>query len=452
MSSSRTEPTNRTDRTDRATVAAWASWDWGSAAFNAVMVTFIYSVYLTDSVGKDIGGSIPASSWYGWAMAAAGVAIAVVAPVQGRRADSRGRRRASMTMWTLIVVALMASLFLVENEPAWFWPGIAVMAVASVAFEFAEVSYFAMLRQVSTPETVGRVSGIGWSAGYFGGIFLLLICYVGFIAGDGGAFGLTTDNGMNVRVVALVAAAWFLLFALPTFFRVPEIAPDADTDAGYAESYRRLFAEIGELWRDDPRAIKFLVAQAVFRDGLAGVFTFGAILAVSVYGLSPSDVLLFGVAANVVSALGALAAGFLDDAIGPRPVILWSLGLMVVVSMALLFVDGPGWFWPLGLALCLFVGPAQSAARSYLARIAPEGREGQMFGLYVTTGRAVSWMAPAAFAALVAIFGTDRAGIGGIALVLVVGMVLFALVPKQPATPVVGASGTRDGNRDSATS
>lgn len=422
-------------RTDRTTVAAWASWDWGSTAFNAVMVTFIYSVYLTESVGADIGGSIPASSWYGWAMAAAGIIIAVVAPVQGRRADAKGRRRWSMAMWTLVVVALMASLFFIENEPAWFWPGIVIMAVAAVAFEFAEVSYFAMLRQVSTPENVGRVSGIGWSAGYFGGIFLLLICYVGFIAGEGGAFGLSTSDGMNVRVVALVAAAWFLLFALPTFFRVPEIDPDADIDASYAQSYRRLFAELRQLWREDPRSIKFLIAQAVFRDGLAGVFTFGAILAVTVYSLSPADVLLFGIAANVVSALGALGAGFLDDRIGPRPVILWSLGLMVVTSLALLFVDGPAWFWPLGLTLCLFVGPAQSAARSYLARIAPEGREGQMFGLYVTTGRAVSWMAPAAFAAMVASFGTDRAGIGGIALVLVVGMILFALVPKNPASP-----------------
>ena len=422
-------------RTDRTTVAAWASWDWGSAAFNAVMVTFIYSVYLTESVGADIGGSIPASSWYGWAMAAAGIIIAVVAPVQGRRADAKGRRRWSMAMWTLVVVALMASLFFIENEPAWFWPGIVIMAIGAVAFEFAEVSYFAMLRQVSTPDNVGRVSGIGWSAGYFGGIFLLLICYVGFIAGEGGAFGLSTADGMNVRVVALVAAAWFLLFALPTFFRVPEIDPDADIDASYAQSYRRLFGELRQLWREDPRSIKFLVAQAVFRDGLAGVFTFGAILAVTVYGLSPADVLLFGIAANVVSALGALAAGFLDDRIGPRPVILWSLGLMVVTSLALLFVDGPAWFWPLGLTLCLFVGPAQSAARSYLARIAPEGREGQMFGLYVTTGRAVSWMAPAAFAAMVASFGTDRAGIGGIALVLVVGMTLFALVPKNPASP-----------------
>ena len=173
------------------------------------------------------------------------------------------------------------------------------------------------------------------------------------------------------------------------------------------------------------------------------MFSFGAILAVTVYGLSAADVLLFGVAANVVAALGSLAAGFIDDRLGPRPVIMWSLGLMVAVAVALLFVDGPAWFWPLGLALCLFVGPAQAASRSFLARVAPEGREGQMFGLYITTGRAVSWMSPAAFAIFTWAFGTDRAGIAGIALVLGIGMIVFAFVPREPARPKDVAERTR---------
>ncbi|MGO1890722.1 MAG: MFS transporter, partial [Corynebacterium variabile] len=81
--------------------------------------------------------------------------------------------------------------------------------------------------------------------------------------------------------------------------------------------------------------------------------------------------------------------------------------------------------WIFGLALCLFVGPAQSASRSYLSRICPPGREGEMFGLYATTGRAVSWLAPAMFALFTGIAGTDRAGILGIGLVLLVGVALL---------------------------
>ena len=40
----------------RGPTLAWAFWDWGSAAFNAVLVTFIFSVYLTDLVGTSIEG------------------------------------------------------------------------------------------------------------------------------------------------------------------------------------------------------------------------------------------------------------------------------------------------------------------------------------------------------------------------------------------------------------
>ncbi len=199
---------------------AWALWDCGSAAFNAVLVTFIFSVYLTDSVGATIDASQTPSFYYSIALAIAGFAIALVAPVMGQRADARGTRRKSLILWTLVTIGLMASLFLVRNDAAlWFWVGITIMAVASITFEFAEVNYFAMLNQISTPATVGRISGVGWALGYVGGIVVLLLCFILFISGEGGAFGLPTEAGLNIRLVALFAATWFLLAALPYFSR-----------------------------------------------------------------------------------------------------------------------------------------------------------------------------------------------------------------------------------------
>jgi UMF1 family MFS transporter len=439
----------------RGPTLAWAFWDWGSAAFNAVLVTFIFSVYLTDSVGGAIEGSagdgVSPATWYGWAMALGGVTIALVAPVMGRRADARGTRRRSVTLWTLVTVGLMFSLVGIgDDAPGYFWAGIVIMGVASVTFEFAEVSYFAMLSQVSTRDNVGRVSGFGWSMGYFGGIVLLLVCYLGFIAGDGdtrGFLGVPVEDGWNVRIVAVIAALWFLVSAIPVMRKVPENTPDPDAaTASVAESYRGLFRDIASLWRTDRSSVWFLVAAAVFRDGLAGVFTFGAVLAVSVYGLSPADVLLFGVAANVVSAIGALACGYVDDRVGPKPVIMVSLILLVVDAFVLFVVDGPMMFWIFGLLLCLFVGPAQSASRSYLTRICPEGREGQMFGLYATTGRSVSWLAPAAFALFTGITGDDRFGILGIAVVLLAGLLLLTKV--RGATRATGAAGRTAGAGD----
>lgn len=424
-------------------VFAWGLWDWGSSAFHAVILTFVFSVYLTDAVGDDLPGTVSPSTWLGWALGISGLVIAVTAPIFGQRFDAAGRRKRSLAILTALTVAAMASMYFVRDDYRYLWLGLVLLGVASVLAELAQVPYNAMLRQVSTEENVGRVSGFGWAMGYFGGIVLLLLCYAGFIAGDGdtrGFLGISTDDGANIRMVALLAAVWFALFALPVLFAVPEKPierVDAQRRVGVVESYRVLWRDLRELWQVDRRTIGYLGASALFRDGLAGVFTFGAVLAVNVYGIDAADVLIFGVAANVVSALGALAAGRVDDRIGPKTVIVGSLVAMLAAGTALLVVSGPAMFWIFGLVLCLFVGPAQSSARTFLVRLTPPGREGQMFGLYATTGRAVSFLAPTLFGLFAWWFGADRAGIVGLLLVLAVGLAALLAVraPEKRVSP-----------------
>lgn len=419
-------------RTGRWPVIAWSLWDWGSAAFNAVIVTFVFSVYLTDAVGDDLPGPVSASSWLGWSLAAGALVIAVLAPVMGQRSDAGGHRRRSLGLLTLAVVVVTALMFFVEDDYHDLWLGLLLLSVGSVLFELAQVPYFAMLRQVSTPADVGRVSGLGWGFGYLGGIVLLLIVFVGFISGDGGVLGVSTDNGLNIRLVTLVAAVWFLVFALPVLLSVPELPAEASPlpRTGFVQSYRVLFAEIAQMWREDRPTVLFLAASALFRDGLAGVFTFGAVIAVSVYGFTSSTVIPFAIAANVAAAAGAIVAGRFDDRVGPRRVIVVSLVSMIVVGVCLLFAEGPSGFWVFGLLLCLFVGPAQSASRTYLVRLTPVGKEGQNFGLYAMTGRAASFLSPALFGLFVLIGGDDRWGILGIITVLLAGLIALAAVPR----------------------
>ena len=420
----------------RGRIVSWGIWDWGSAAFNAVILTFVYSVYLTDAVGDDLPGSISANTWFSWSLGLAGFFIAVLAPVTGQRADAGGRRKLSLGLWTALTVVSMAGLFFVQNDYHYLWLGLVLLSLGSIFFEFASVSYNAMLHQVSTPTNIGRVSAFGWSMGYFGGIVLLLICYIGFIHPDVGWFGVTSEGGLNIRMVALFAAAWFAIFAIPVLLKVPENQGlPAAKRVGFFASYRVLFRDLRELYRTHPHTVYFLGASALFRDGLAAVFAFGAILAVTVYGIDSADVLIFGVVANVSSAIGALVAGRFDDRLGPKNVIVASLIGMLISGVILLFVSGPTMFWIFGLFLCLFVGPAQSSSRTFLARLAPIGKEGQLFGLYATTGRAVSFLAPTLFGLFIFLFGTDRAGIIGILLVLAAG--LLCLLPAKP--PPLGA-------------
>ncbi|MFC9664838.1 MFS transporter [Nocardia sp. NPDC127606] len=428
----------------RGQVLAWGLWDWGSSAFQAVTLTFVFSVYLTDKVGEDLPGTTPASAWLGWALAGAGLIVALTAPVCGQYFDAVGSRKRALATLTALTVGAMSLMFFVRDDYHDLWLGLALLAFASATFELAGVPYNAMMRQVSTPATVGRVSGFGWAMGYFGGIVLLLICYAGFLAGDGdtrGLLAMPTDQGLNVRLVIVLAAVWFTVFALPVLFAVPEM-PRTGADPGAAKvgflgSYRVLVRDVRELWGQDRHTVYFLLASAVFRDGLAGVFTFGGVLAVTVYGFADADVLLFGIAANVVAGAAAVVAGRFDDRIGPKRVIVASLVGMLGCGLALLMVSGSTMFWIFGLALTVFVGPAQASARSFLARLAPPGREGQLFGLYTTTGRAVSFLAPALFGVFVSTFHSDRAGIAGLLVVLAAG--LLVLLPVRAPSRAVSA-------------
>ncbi|MDN4613126.1 MFS transporter [Leifsonia sp. F6_8S_P_1B] len=444
-------------RIPRRWVVSWAAWDWGGAAFNAVITTFVFTVYLTSSLFVDppvvaardaeTSGSGPAhtayeaavatlSSGLAWGVGLAGAVVAILAPVLGRRTDGSGRRKLWLGINTGAVVVATALMFFVVGSPAYFLLGVALVAIGTVFYEIATVNYNAMLVQVSTPRTVGRVSGIGWGAGYLGGIVLLLIVYFGMVTGNddgtGGLLHVPEDGGLNIRIIALIAALWTLVFSLPVLFVVPEMTPNARTRrVGFFESYAVLVRDIGRLWKESRNTVLFLIASALFRDGLVGVFTFGGILAQGTFGFTSGQVIVFAIAANVVAGVSTLLSGRLDDRFGPKAVIVTSLIGLIIAGTAVFFTHdlGATAFWVGGLVLCLFVGPAQSASRTFLARVTPAGREGEVFGLYATTGRAVSFLAPTLFAVFVAIGGAQFWGILAIVLVLAVGLAL--LVPVK---------------------
>jgi MFS transporter, UMF1 family len=424
-------------RIPRSQVFSWALWDWGSASFNAVITTFVFTVYLTST--DAFGGTDFVSAQLGWWIGGAGLVIALLAPITGQRSDGSGRRKLWLAVNTYIVVVLSALMFFVEPKPGLLVLGLFLIAAGTVFFEFAAVNYNAMLHQVSTPKTIGRISGFGWAMGYFGGIVLLLILYFGFIHPEVGLFGVTGADGLSVRVSMLIAAAWFGLSALPLLFKVPEFQAPTTKRAriGFLRSYAILGRDIAKLWRESRPTLGFLVASAVFRDGLTGVFTFGGILAAGTFGFSGGDVIVFAIAANVVAGLSTLLVGSLDDRIGPKPVMVTALVGTILAALAVFAFHEGGTvvFWTFGLIMCLFVGPAQSASRSFLSRIVPAERQGEMFGLYATTGKAATFLAPTAFALFVTLFGAQVWGVLGIALILLVGLIL--LLPVKARQSVI---------------
>ena len=417
---------------NRKTLFAWAAYDWANSAITTIVFTFVFSIYFARSI---FGDETSGSALWAFAQGCAGVVIAVLSPLAGATVDKYGPRKPILKVFTLVCITLAASLFLMQPDPAFIMPALIIGACLTVAFELAQNVYGTTLPLIAPPEKLGFVSGIGWGSGYVGSIISLgiaLVCFIGF--GDaGGALGITKDGALHVRSTMLLAAIWFAVFAIPFF----AVCPDAPRSGlGLRQSVgagaRDLLATVRQA-RQFPELIKFLVATAIYRDGLVTLFAVGGLYAAGTLNMTQSDVIVFAIAINIASGIGAMGFAFFDDKIGSKTTIMISLVALLILGAGVIATSDKNTFIALTCGLGLFIGPVQAASRAMLVRLSPPEHIGAFFGLYALTGKSVAFMGPFAFAALTAAFDSQRVGMASILVFWAVGlMVIYSVRPNRP--------------------
>jgi len=408
-------------------LVAWSLYDWANSAVATVVTTFIFATYFTKAVA--VSPEIGTVQW-SHAQSAAGLAVAVLSPILGSIADRGGRRKPWIGVFTLLCVAAVASMWFVLPAPDYALLALLLVVAGTVCFEFATVFYNAMLPDLVPRERVGRWSGWGWGLGYIGGLAALAVCLVGFVQTDQPWFGIGKQDAANVRATPVVAALWFAVFALPLFLLTPDRARSA---VAVADAVRgglaRLAATIAQARRHKPVAW-FLLAHMLYADGLATLFAFGGIYAAGTFGMDLAEVIQFGIALNVTAGLGAAAFAPLDDRIGARRTIVLALIGLLVCGGLVLLAQTRTLFWIGGLALGLFVGPAQAASRSMMARLAPPDERAEMFGLLALSGKATAFLGPAVLGLVTAAAGSQRAGMATILVFWLAGLLAITRVKE----------------------
>ncbi len=405
-------------------LVSWAFYDFANSSFSAIIQTFVFAAYFTKHVA--VNETVGTAEW-GFANGISAFFIAILAPVLGAIADNGKSRKIWIFFFTYLCILATSLLWFVEPNSAWSGFALAAAAIGIVGAELSFVFYNAALPEITTPETIGKWSGWGWGFGYAGGVASLVLALYLFA----GANPIIHLDGMpmgNVRATFPLVGVWYALFSLPLFLFVP-------IGKGKGKPVKEAICEgIGELaqtlrqlalYKD---TLKFLIASMIFRDGLTTLFAFGGVFAAALFGMDERSILLFGIAMNISSGIGAGALGCLDDYIGPKKLILISLIGLLISSSLLLLVESERSFWALGLALSIFVGPVQSASRSYMARVSPPNLRNEMFGFYALTGKATAFLGPMLVGWITYLSNSERAGLSVIVGSFAIGFLLMLSV------------------------
>lgn len=425
----------------RGTLLAWAFYDWANAGYSTVIQTFVFAAYFTGRVAED---ETRGTSLWGWAIASAGVVVAISGPLVGAIADVGGRRKPWLLGFTALSVVATAALWQVRPEVSDTLLALVLIALASAGSSLATLFYNAMLPGLAASDRVGRWSGFGWGLGYVGGVLCLGAAWLLFLRGGGEAWiTLDSERGLPVRATCLLAAAWYGVFALPLLL-APVDRPERTRPIREAVSQglRQLLHTLRHASRH-AGLVRFLLARLLYADGLATLFVFGGVYAAGSFGMNEAEVLRFGVGLSLSAAIGSWLFSGIDDRLGGKRTASLALVGLLVGGTAILLAADRLQFWVSALFLGAFVGPLQAASRSYLARMAPERLRNEMFGLYALSGKVTAFLGPALVASVTALADSQRIGMSVVLVFFGLGLAILSTAPSDaPGVRAESESGT----------
>lgn len=407
------------------TIAAWCLYDWANSSFTTLVVTFVYSTYFIKEMSADINEG---TRLWSWGVSISAIFIALLSPVLGAYADRGGTRRLFLIASTLVCVCCTALLaFIAPSIPNAAYLALGFFIIANIAFETGLVFYNAFLPDISAQSKIGRLSGYGWALGYAGGICCLLVALLA-LTKETPVLGIPTDEGFQYRATNLLVALWFLIFSIPMLICAPPEKRDKNTTLrSTLNDLRETFAGI----RRYRQTARFLLAHLIYNDGLVTIFAFGGIYAAGTFGMSYQEVIVFGVALNIAAGAGAFLFGFVDDRIGGKRTILFSIcALFAATALAVAAADKV-MFWIAAIVIGIFAGPNQSASRSLMGRCVAEKQRAEFFGFFATSGKITSFLGPFLFGAATAAFQSQRAGVATILIFFAMGGLLLAGVNEE---------------------
>jgi UMF1 family MFS transporter len=420
---------------------AWYFYDFGNSAYAAVVLLAVYSVYFSSVVVDHIKGP----SLWNLAVGIAAVTVAVLSPVLGTIADFSRAKKKLLFIFTVMAVIFTGMLFFVQAGDV--FTGMLFFILAEIGYRAAQVFYDSLLVDISTPETIGNISGKGWAMGMLGGIacLILVLIPIQLIGGP-----------LMARVAFLITAVFYAVSSIPMFLHVkqinePEILPAGESTIAHA------FKKLGSTFRDVKRYkefVKYAVSFLIYNDGIMMLMDNAAIIAAILYGFQTSELIILIIILQIAGAGGAFLFGKISNNKSSKQAISYSLIMLILVVACLFIFKDKVLFYVIGALAGFSLSGVQAVSRTMVSQLAPHEKTAEFYGFLSVAGRTSTFVGPVVFGSVYAAminYYTNRGftealtksnsmywAIGSIIVFLLIGLFFLVFVKKvTPKEPLI---------------
>ena len=397
----------------------WILYDIGNSAFTLLVSTLIpiYFNSLAGSAGVDENMYL---SYWGYAGSISTILVAIIAPICGTLSDRKFKK--PIFLLTVLLGCIACGCLGVTTHWLWF---LGIFIFAKVGFHSSLVFYDSMLPEITTGKRMDNVSSMGYAYGYIGSVIPFVLCLVLVLFSD--SFGLTMGGAMVWAF--LITAAWWMLFTLPLLRSYKQTAFVDGKGAPLSDSFKQLARTFREA-KKEKHVFVYLISFFFFINGVYTIIDMATAYG-SALGLDSTGLLLALLLTQVVAFPFALIFGKAAKKYRNDTLIKICIVAYTAIALFAIQLDQVWEFWMLAGCVGMFQGGIQALSRSYFAKIIPPEKAGEYFGLFDICGKGASFMGTAMVGLFTQLTGSTNWGISILAVIFIVGLVLFHYAAKQ---------------------
>ena len=405
---------------------AWILYDVGNSAFVLLVATLIPIFF--NALAEEGGlSSVDYLAYWGYAASAVTVITAVLSPILGTLADTRGFKKPIFMLCLFVGVIGCCAMGLAGTWLAF----LVIFIIAKIGYSGSLVFYDSMLGDVTTPERMDMVSSRGYAWGYIGSCVPFVVC-LALVLGAG-SIGISQMTALNLAL--LITAVWWLVTTLPLLRQYKQVHFVEVREHAIRQSFARIGHTIRHL-HEDKQVFWFLLAFFCYIDGVYTIIDMATAYGTAL-GLDTTGLLLALLVTQIVAFPSALIFGRLSSKYPSTTLIPVCIAAYAGIAAFAFFLTQQWQFWVLAFVVGMFQGGVQALSRSHFAKIIPPEKSGEYFGLFDICGKGASFLGTMIVSVGSQLTGSANVGVGSIAILFVIGFVLFGISTRTEETKQV---------------